>query len=491
SSDLGHAVDGRPALDIELHDLRVQVTGGSALLVADATSREFVGTTSAGELVEYDDVVLATLDRGAFTLGAGSVSGDAASATLTTAGVPAFGGFYAAGSALDPVDLDVTVGAAARMAQVTFATAGAEAPRVVGTAVVGEDGILDATFLVPEDLPIGSYALVVRDAAGAVLASDTITVLAADPVDPTDPGEQPGEPGEEPGRGTVVVEPDPVAQGATATIIGSGLEPGTRVGAVIDAAGAPGTLTWGVKETFRTYMTGGIAEGMITATAPAAGTAEGTFTFGGGAGRGDATDGTAGFSGTVTFTGHVINGTPALRVAISDPSVVIEGGVGHLVANVTSRSLQGAEDVDYPRVRLAELDLTGVTVSEGRLVGTDVPARLTAEGVPAFADSYEAGAALDPLTFSVPVEEGVLDLAELDVPEAVVAEDGTVELSWAVPADAVLGQHRVDLVTDGESVADATFAVAAAAGPATGGDGAGSGTTAGGGDRLARTGTDA
>src|SRR5690606_34529369 len=147
----------------------------------------------------------------------------------------------------------------------------------------------------------------------------------------------------------------------------------------------------------------------------------------------------------------------------------------------------------YPRVRLAELDLDAVQVAGGRLVGTDVPARLTEAGVPAFADFYEAGEALDPVTFSVPVAEGELDLSELDVAAAVVGEDGTVELSWTAPADIALGSHRVDLVTDGESVADTTFTVAAAgAGTGTDDDGAGPGTTAGGaGGALAQTGAEA
>ena len=477
-----HDVGGTPALDIELRNLRVQVTPDAALLLADATSREFAGTTSVGQPVEYPDVVLATLDRDAVTLGAGRVQADAAAAELTASGVPAFGRFYPAGSALDPVTLDVTVGGVARVAQVSLA---ASAPTVLGTAVVGQDGVLEATFTVPDDLPVGGYVLAVRDSAGTVLAEDTLTVLAADPgpTEPGTPGEEPGE--EEPVRGTLTVTPDPLARGASATLTGTGLEPGTRVGAVIDAAGAPGTLEWGVKETFRSYITGPIAHGAVAVTAPAAQAGDGTFTFGSGNGRGDATNATAGFSGTVTFTGHDIAGTPALRVAISDPTVLIEDGAGYLVANVTSRSLDGTQNVDYPRVRLATLDLSGVTVREGRLVGTDVPATLTAAGVPAFADFYEAGAALDPLTFSVPVGDGDLDLSTLDVAEATVGPDGTVELRWEVPQDLALGEHRVDLVTAGSSVADATVTVVDAGTAPAGG-----GTTASAGDRLATTGAE-
>ncbi|WP_152192617.1 HtaA domain-containing protein [Georgenia satyanarayanai] len=481
----GHEIDGVPALDIRLENLRVQVTPESAVLVADATSREFAGTTSTGEPVEYPGVVLATLDPEAFAVEGDTLRASGAAATLTAAGEPAFGTFYDAGEELDPVSVEVTVGGTvpAALALVT------EEPIEIAVLPVGEDGLLDTSWTVPQTFPVGGYAVVLRDDAGAVLASDALTVVAAVPGEPGEPG-GPGVPAPEPEptRGTVVVDPDPVTRGTTATLTGSGLEPGTRVGAVIDAAGAPGSLEWGVKESFRSYITGAIAHGSVTVTAPAAETGDG-FVFGDGRGNGDASDGTAHFGGQVTFAGHEIGGITRLQMTITDPSVVIEGGAGYLVADVTSRSLEGVDVVDYPRVRLAELDLDGVRVADGRLVGTDVPATLTAEGVPAFADFYEAGDALDPLTFSVPVAEGQLDLSELDVAEAVVGQDGTVELTWTAPADIALGSHRVDLVTDGKSVADTTFTVVAVAGPGDD-DGAGTGTAARGGGDLAQTGAD-
>ncbi|MCM3662590.1 HtaA domain-containing protein [Georgenia satyanarayanai] len=489
----GHEIEGVPALDVLLENLRVQVTPDSAVLVADATSREFAATTSTGEPVDYPGVVLASLDPEAFTVAGGEVSAEAAAATLTTAGVPAFGTFYDAGDELDPVSVDVTVGGAAPAA-LALPT---DEPTEIAVVTVEEDGSFTTSWTVPEDFPLGGYAVVLRDEAGAVLASDALTVLAVTPdapSEPGEPGEEPAEPGEEPAptRGSVTVSPDPVVQGATATLTGSGLEPGTRVGAVIDAAGAPGSLTWGVKQSFRDYITGSIAHGSVTVTAPASETAGG-YVFGDGRGNGDATDGTAHFGGEVAFAGHEIGGTSQLQMTVTDPSVVIEGGEGYLVADVASRSLQGDGVVDYPRVRLAELDLDAVQVAGGRLVGTDVPASLTAAGVPAFADFYKAGEALDPVTFSVPVAEGELDLSELDVAAAVVGQDGTVELSWTAPADIALGSHRVDLVTDGESVADTTFTVAAAgAGTDTDDDGAGPGTTAGGAaGNLAQTGAQA
>ena len=487
----GHEYDGTPALETHLSDLRVQLTVDSAVLLADVTSREFAGTDgSVAELTEHTAVVVATLDRAAFSTTTSQVRATGAGATLTPGGEAAFGGFYDAGEQLDPVGVEVTAGRLAPAALLLTAKAGTQ---VAAGEVV--DGTFHAVWPVPADLPVGAYDVVVRTEAGELLADTPLTVLAQPPA--VDDGED-GEDGDDEGagdgpeqpaaaRGTVTVEPDPVRRAATATFVGRDLTPGTRVGAVVDAAGEPGTLEWGVKDSFRNYITGSIAQGSVRATAPASQAADGTITFGGGSGSGDAEDATLGFSGAVAFTGHELAGSPALRVTIADPSIVIEDGVGHLVANVTSRSLDGAEDVVHPRVRLARLDLSGVGVRDGRLVGIDVPATLTADGVPAFADFYAAGEPLDPVTFSVPVGDEALDLTRLDVAEATVGEDGTVELTWQVPADASLGAHRVDLVTDGESVADGTFGVVAAdAAPA---DGSGTtGAAASGG--LARTGVE-
>ena len=481
----GHEYDGTPALEIHLSDLRVQLTVDSAVLVADVTSREFAGTDgSVGELTEHTGAVLATLDRAAFGVTATQVQTAGAAATLTPEGEAAFGGFYDAGERLDPVRVDVTTGGLAPAALLLTAPAGTP----IATADV--TGTFHATWPVPTDFPIGAYDVVLRTESGEFLADTPLTVLAQLPAvddgqdgDDEDADEETEEP--EVTRGTVTVKPDPVERGATATIVGRDLTPGTRVGAVIDAAGEPGTLAWGVKDSFRSYITGPIAQGSVRVSAPASRQADGTVVFGSGSGSGDAENASLGFSGSVSFTGHLIGGSPALRVTITDPSVVIEDGVGHLVANVTSRSLDGSADVDYPRVRLARLDLSGVTVRDGRLVGTDVPATLTPEGVPAFADFYEAGDALDPVSFSVAVDDEALDLTALDVAEATVGEDGTVELTWQVPADTPLGTHRVDLVTDGESVADTTFDVVDADVIAAGGSGTTDGTGAG---RLAQTG---
>lgn len=189
-------------------------------------------------------------------------------------------------------------------------------------------------------------------------------------------------------------------------------------------------------------------------------------------------------------------------MTIADPSIVIEDGAGYLVADVIAREFvdtsSTGEMTETTSVRLATLDLSAgaVQVVDGRLVGTGVPAVLTAEGVPAFADFYQAGDQLDPVTFSVPVGDGTeLDLTRFDTAPATVGEDGTVELTWTVPSDAALGTHTVHLVTEVPDagpvvVADASFTVVAAAAGGSGDGPAGGTGAAAPAAPLAKTGAD-
>ncbi|MFC8985490.1 HtaA domain-containing protein [Streptomyces sp. NPDC057115] len=97
----GHESDGTHGLDLTLTDLRATLKGGSGTLTADVTS---LGTTS-------QDVVLAELKAKSPRLTAKSdvITVNGIAATLTKAGATAFGDFYTAGTALDPVGLSVAL----------------------------------------------------------------------------------------------------------------------------------------------------------------------------------------------------------------------------------------------------------------------------------------------------------------------------------------------------------------------------------------------
>ena len=195
-----------------------------------------------------------------------------------------------------------------------------------------------------------------------------------------------------------------------------------------------GHLDWGVKASFRSYVTGGIAQGSIATTDGATTNPDGTFRFPARPGLGEvAPDGQrfdADFGGAVRFTGH----GGQLDLQLSDIRVDVDGGTGVLVADVESTPLAagalGATSIPeafatpqavevHDDVVLATLALSG---TPGRVDTTvtwpAIAANLTEAGVPAFSDFYAAGDALDPLTV-------VLELTAVpDVPEGAPSADG-------------------------------------------------------------------
>ncbi|MFE7973162.1 HtaA domain-containing protein [Streptomyces shenzhenensis] len=97
----GHESNGSYGLDLTLDGLRATLDGGTGELTADVTS---LGEKSA-------DVVLADLKAPSADLTAADdvITVKGVTATLTEAGAKAFGGFYQAGTELDPVDLSVAL----------------------------------------------------------------------------------------------------------------------------------------------------------------------------------------------------------------------------------------------------------------------------------------------------------------------------------------------------------------------------------------------
>ncbi|MFE0171743.1 HtaA domain-containing protein [Streptomyces sp. NPDC059002] len=171
-----------------------------------------------------------------------------------------------------------------------------------------------------------------------------------------------------------------------------------------------GTLDWGVKESFRKYVTG-IAMGSIEATDGAKQAPDnGVFTFTDGKGTYDPgpTHATSvGFKGNVRF----LSKAHAFDIKIADVKVVTEGKGGAIQADVT---LNGATQND---IDLAKLDLSTIKPGQGEggaMTFKDIPATLTADGAKAFNGMYKEGEKLDPATLTVkagaaPTEEPTAD----------------------------------------------------------------------------------
>jgi hypothetical protein len=101
----GHDDGSGPQLQLWISRPRVIIDGADSALVADVKSRLF-----EGDVVEYDDVELVTLDAAGLDLSANKrrvVKVSGLSATLTDAGAEAFGGFYSAGTAFDDLGFKI------------------------------------------------------------------------------------------------------------------------------------------------------------------------------------------------------------------------------------------------------------------------------------------------------------------------------------------------------------------------------------------------
>ncbi|MFI6246441.1 HtaA domain-containing protein [Streptomyces sp. NPDC051016] len=163
---------------------------------------------------------------------------------------------------------------------------------------------------------------------------------------------------------------------------------------------ADGTLTWGVKESFRTYVVGSVAQGRITTSGGASQAAgNGAFTFADATGDYDTDAGTlsAAFDGAVTFKGHESNGTYGLDLTLGNIRATLDGGRGALTADVTSLGTT-TEDVELADLKT---DSAALTPTDDVITLDDVTATLTDAGAKAFSGYYTAGTALDPLDLAV------------------------------------------------------------------------------------------
>ncbi|MFE5240055.1 MULTISPECIES: HtaA domain-containing protein [unclassified Streptomyces] len=153
-------------------------------------------------------------------------------------------------------------------------------------------------------------------------------------------------------------------------------------------------VDWGVRRTFREYVTGSIGRGKWTLSG---GAQDGgaLFRFPQGKGTYDAGKKKldASFAGSVRFTG-----ADGLDLELAGFAARVASGKGTLLADVTSG---GTTDEGVPLVTFAAKDFTP---EDGLAVLTEAPATLTADGAKAFGSLYKAGTAMDPVSLAVAVD---------------------------------------------------------------------------------------
>lgn len=344
------------ALDITLSNMSVKVRGTRAQFIADYRSST-VSSFSPGAAATGADtgsqVAIAefTLDQPIAATGAGTVN-LSGPGYITAEGNTAFGGNYGEGNnEADPLN-------------VTLQTDG---------------GDCDATGL--GELAAASPA---TGGTGGAAGTGTGTGAAAS------------------GSGT----PELALTAGAVSTAGAAGSADTTCDAKDDTANrvVDARMGWGVRESFRSYISGSIANGGWT-TGGETVYSDGAFVFSGKEGTVSVKDdkvthGVLSFAGTVNFTGH----DGVLDTTVANPEIRLSGSTGTLVADVISNDTDGNPH-DYGRIEVGSLAVSQAGVSEGILDG-NASVTLTQDGSSAMGAFYEAGSQMDPLTFRAALADG-------------------------------------------------------------------------------------
>jgi len=407
---------------ISLSNPKVSITSASAgTLYADVT---YNGSTTTG--VAFANLAVSPAN---VSTSGGATTFKNVGATLTAAGASSFAGFYEAGDALDSLSFVV----------------GSKASGYTATSVAATD---DDEWSAPATPPATEG---IEISSTDITSGDEVTITAS--------GFQPNEKGI---RVVVYSTPVVLAEGVTANAAGkaswTGVLPSNLTGehtltfqgsvdrgvvltiaeAVITTTAttcpvSDATLTWGFKESFRSYISGSIANGEWTVTDGA------TYevpNFGWSAGTGSYDSSTSagliGFTGTIEFTGH----DGALDTTVSNPQVrFVDENTAVVLLDIAGETQDGAA-VDQTAIEFVELDLSAATVTneDGIVSITDAPATLTAAGESAFG-TYEAGEAFDGVSIEFSTPECAAPVATTDEPEAEVTpanDDSSFPWLWII-----------------------------------------------------------
>jgi len=403
------------------HDGLIDMTVSDPIVRVTSSSRAVLSAVVSGRgRIDLGYVDLAAASRS--TVG-GSITYSNAPVTLAASGVPVFER-YPEGEAMDP--LTFTIGTASAASAPAAATVSSfVAPRTAAATPPATEGIT-----VTSSNPTAGKEITVEAEGFEPNETGILVVIYSDPVvlardasaDAT---------GKVTWTGTL---PANLTGEHTLTFQGS-----VNRGVVLDIAANvttaamscpvdDATLTWGFKESFRSYISGSIANGEWTV---ADGASYATPDFSWSDGEGSYEDGgVVAFTGSITFTGH----GGILNTTVANPQVkFIDEDTAVLLMDVSGTTQDGAE-VNSPAVEFVELDLSTATTddTDGVITITGAPAVLTAAGSAAFG-TYETGEEFDPVSFTI--ETGAAcESAAAPTDEATTAADpvaaSSVDLWW-------------------------------------------------------------
>ena len=174
-------------------------------------------------------------------------------------------------------------------------------------------------------------------------------------------------------------------------------------------------LGWGVKDSFRSYVRGGIANGNWDLSGTTF--AHNTFNWSSGSGTVNDGKGSVSFTGSIHFTGH----HGILDSTIANPRLDINGSKGVLYATLTSNNMEGKSN-SYGEVALLDVDLSGLQTSNGSVSVKGASTKLTEAGAKSFAGFYSAGQDMSPLSFNASLSKS----GELSTPAAAQPTEKTI-----------------------------------------------------------------
>ncbi len=232
-----------------------------------------------------------------------------------------------------------------------------------------------------------------------------------------------------------------LGMGAAATVPAAPAAAVTANVCSVDAA----DLTWGFKESFRSYISGTIANGEWQ-TDGGASYSTPSFSFTGGTGEYQpaTATGTVSFPGAIRFTGH----EGLLQTSVSVPTVQFtSAGTARLLLDISSvpmdQALAGDSTVHTSaQVPFVDIDLSAATVTrtgeDVTITGTELPTAITAEGFAAFGN-YEAGTAFDPISLTVHATCAPAETGAPTAEASAAADAPTGDTQAATPATAAAG----------------------------------------------------
>lgn len=366
--------------------------------------RKYLASSFSGGKITVKDGATQAPDNGVFTF----VNGKGTYDTATHGTDTAFEGgvhFYAHGGVLDITLSDVKLATTGTGGAITVDVATPEGTRNdVAFAALDLSAVKPGQgaggAMVFKDIPAtltkaGSEAFNGQYKEGDALDPATLSVKAVS-APTTEPTQKPtteptgkpttkptGKPTTEPtGKPTSTASPSP---SATVTDKPAAAEQG----AIVD-----GTLDWGVKKSFRTYVTGPIAHGKVEATAGAGASGDG-YRFPDATGHFDADKQTlnADFDGKVRFLGHEESGAYTLDLSLTGMEIQVNGTKGTLIADVSTKDRETKKVSTYTGLAVADLKLPKgeLAARDGVVTLSAVPATLTADGTRAFGGMYQAG----------------------------------------------------------------------------------------------------